>query len=167
MLSIDAQTWGILLVPNAILIAAALIRRTPAWTHAVAFSLGDLLFEIVFGYWSVFVLGQMDEKFRRAPAVAFELALMGAGVFSVLNGGLLVTSSAVGRHLFRLKSLPQGHLPISVLAGAVSAFGAQFLYAAFGRGGAFAHLAWAWMCCFAMLYVVALTKFAAWSSAEA
>ena len=92
---IGSYTWGLLLVPSAILIVTALIRRTAAWRHAVAYSLGNLVVDVVIGYWDVYVIGQMDEKFRRAPAVAFEISLMGAGIFSALGGVLLIVSSLI------------------------------------------------------------------------
>jgi len=157
LLLFDAQTWFILLAPTTILCGIALSRRTWTWGHTVAFSVGYLILDVAIGYWDVYVLGHMDEKFRHAPVLAFELYLLGAGVFSALSAVVFLLGLVVGGRIRHVRSSARSW-PVSFAFGMFAALGYRGLYALFGRTGLYAPIAWAWTLCFPLAYALFLLR---------
>lgn len=109
-------------------------------------------------YWDIYVLGQMDPKFRDVPSAAFEISLFGAGLFSAVGSALFLAGLALAIRLWGAES-PRGMLlGFSLLLGAVDALGVRLLYSWSGGGGSYAPVAWVCICCFPLLYSVALLR---------
>lgn len=142
--AIDTPTWLLMLVPTAILCAIGLVRRTTAWGHTIAFLMGSLATAVGIDYWDVYVQGRMDEKFLRAPQVAFEIGLMGAGVLSAASPiSFLFGVGIFGR--VRHVNLVRSTWPLSLLFGTATAGGDRVMYSLFGKLGVYSPIAWGWL----------------------
>jgi hypothetical protein len=143
----NAETWIIFFAPVAILAAIALARRSWIWGHTVAFSIAYLISNVAVDYWDVYVLGHMDEKFRQAPIVAFEIRLVGAGVFSAVGAIAFLIGLSSGRRMWCVKS-PVRSWPVSFASGVLATLGDRILYSLLGKTGFYAPIAWGWIIAF-------------------
>jgi hypothetical protein len=140
----NAERWIIFLAPVAILAAIALARRTWIWGHTIAFSITYLVSDVAIDYWDVYVLGHMDEKFRHSPIVAFEIGLVGAGVFSAVGAIAFLIGLSLGKRMSYAKP-PARRWPVSFASGMLAALGDRILYTLLGKTGHYAPIAWGWI----------------------
>lgn len=157
LLLISTQTWVVLLVPSAILCAIALARRTWAWRHTVAFLAGALIAAVAIDYCDVYILGHMDEKFRTAPEVAFEIGLLVVGATSAVRAvAFLVGLVVVGR--IRSVKSRLSSWPVSFGLGILGAVGDRSIALLLGQAGSYVLIAWAWILGFPLVCALVLVK---------
>src|ERR1017187_3946478 len=91
--AVPAYIWCLLLLPSALIAVLAALRRTYIWIFTLSFSLTAVAVAATESFYTVFVMERFDEKFRRAPGAAFELALFGDAVMALF--GLLLFGGAL------------------------------------------------------------------------
>jgi hypothetical protein len=152
---IDSETWYLLLVPPGVLCAIAIVVRSWHWLHMVAFLAGAFCIAIAADYYDVYILGEMDEKFRHAPVVAFEIGLMGAGVFSSFRALVFVVSLAILGKVRQTKLSSRLWL-LSLISGTLATLGTEVQYRFFGAS--YPLIAWMWMASFPVIYALFLVR---------
>jgi len=154
---VQTQTWIVLLAPTAALCGTALAKRTLSGSHTAAFSVGYLILDVAIDYWDVYVHGPMDEKFRDAPIVPFEIGLFGAGVLSTFTALVLLIGLVVGARIRHVR-LSSSNWPVSLVCGSFATLGARGLYSVIGMTGLYAPIFWGWTLCFPLVYALALLR---------